>query len=384
MRLSNFILSNLEDILQEWEDFASTLGPLLDADKIELRDHAGAVLKVIAKDLETAQAEDESIAKSQGLALPATADTAAEIHAADRVAAGFNGEQVMAEYRALRSSVLRLWSRRIEITTADEIQDMVRFNEAIDQAQTESMARYTKMLREAQNLFLAILGHDVRTPLGAISMGAQVLLQDQSLPSKALIVGQRIFNSSQRMDEIIRDLLDFSTSHLGDGIPVDPHTVDLRHVCQNVVDEAMTFHPDRKVELVAEGNLTGMWDGARMAQAFANLLSNAIQHGRPETAIRVTLKGFEKEVVFEVHNDADPISPAKLRTFFDPVRRFAIRPANERSSSRTQNLGLGLYVVKEIVIAHEGNVSVCSSTQDGVTFTVRLPRLNLKRRNAGA
>ena len=381
MKLSVFILTNLEDILQEWEDFASTLGPLLDADKIELRDHAGAVLKVIAKDLETAQAEDESIAKSQGLAPPATDDTAAEIHAADRVAAGFNGEQVMAEYRALRSSVLRLWSRRVAITTPAEIQDMVRFNEAIDQAQTESMARYTKMLREAQNLFLAILGHDVRTPLGAISMGAQVLLQDQTLPPKALKVGQRIFNSSQRMDEIIRDLLDFSTSHLGDGIPVDPHTVDLRQICQNVVDEAMTFHPDRTVELHAEGNVTGAWDGARMAQAFANLLSNAIQHGRPGTPISVTLSGVEEEVVYEVHNEADPISPARLRTFFDPVKRFAIRPASERSSSRTQNLGLGLYVVKEIVAAHEGKVSVRSTEQEGVTFTVRLPRRALQRRN---
>jgi signal transduction histidine kinase len=381
MKLSVFILSYLEDILQEWEDFASTLGPLLDADKTELRDHAGAVLKVIAKDLETPQAEHESIAKSQGLAPHAAVDTAAEIHAADRVAAGFNGEQVMAEYRALRSSVLRLWARRVGITTADEIQDMVRFNEAIDQAQTESMARYTKMLREAQNLFLAILGHDVRTPLGAISMGAQVLLQDQTMPSKALKVGQRIFNSSQRMDDIIRDLLDFSTSHLGDGIPVDPHPVDLRAVCQSVVEEATTFHPDRTIELRVEGNVTGAWDGARVAQAFANLLSNAIQHGRPETPVRVTLTGLEKEVVYQIHNDADPISPAKLRTFFDPVKRFAIRPASERSSSRTQNLGLGLYVVKEIVAAHEGAVSVCSSEQEGVTFTVRLPRRPLQRKN---
>lgn len=381
MKLSVFILSNLEDILQEWEDFAATLGPLRDADKPELRDHAAAVLKVIAKDLETAQAEHESIAKSQGLAPPAAADTAAEVHAADRVAAGFNGDQVMAEYRALRSSVLRLWARRVEITTADEVQDMVRFNEAIDQAQTESMARYTKMLKEAQNLFLAILGHDVRTPLGAISMGAQVLLHDQTLPPKALKVGQRIFNSSQRMDEIIRDLLDFSTSHLGAGIPIDPHAVDLREICQNVVGEAMTFHPDRTIDLSAEGNVVGSWDGARMAQAFSNLLSNAIQHGRPGTPVRVTLTGLETEVLYEVHNDADPIPPAKLRTFFDPVKRFAIRPASERSSSRTQNLGLGLYVVKEIVSAHEGNVAVRSTEHDGVTFTVRLPRRALKKRH---
>jgi signal transduction histidine kinase len=381
MKLSSFILSHLEDILQEWEDFASTLEPLVNANKKELRDHAAAVLKVIAADLDTPQGEHESIAKSKGLGPQAADDTAAEIHAADRVAAGFTGEQVMAEYRALRSSVLRLWACQVDVTTAGDIQDMVRFNEAIDQAQTESMARYAKMLREAQHLFLAILGHDVRTPLGAISMGAQVLLQDQTLPSKALKVGLRIFNSSKRMDAIVRDLLDFSTSHLGDGIPVDPYTVDLAETCLAVVEEARTFHPDRKIDLVIEGDLTGAWDGARMAQVFSNLISNAIQHGKPESLIKVSMRGLPGEVIYEVQNEAKLISPAKLRTLFDPVKRFAIRPASERVASRTQNLGLGLYVVKQIVTAHEGKVSVSSSENDGVVFSARLPRVTPHRRN---
>lgn len=381
MKLSDFIRTNLESILQEWEDFASTLEPLADADKTELRDHAAAVLKVVAADLDTPQAEHESIAKSKGLGPQASDDTAAEIHAADRVASGFTGEQVMAEYRALRSSVLRLWARQVEITTAGDIQDMIRFNESIDQAQTESMARYAKMLREAQNLFLAILGHDVRTPLGAISMGAQVLLQDQSLPSKALKVGLRIFNSSKRMDTIVRDLLDFSTTHLGDGIPVDPHTVDLGEICLGVVEEARTFHPDRKIDLVVEGDVSGAWDGARISQAFSNLISNAVQHGRPDSAIGISLRGFPDAVSYEVKNEAEPIPPAKLRTLFDPVKRFAIRPANERVASSTQNLGLGLYVVKQIVAAHDGEVSVRSNEHDGVVFSARLPRLQPLRRN---
>jgi signal transduction histidine kinase len=243
------------------------------------------------------------------------------------------------------------------------------------------MARYTKMLREAQNLFLAILGHDVRTPLGAISMGAQVLLHDQTLPSKALKVGLRIFNSSQRMDEIVRDLLDFSTSHLGDGIPVDPHTVDLLEICQNVVEEARTFHPDRKIFLTTDGHLVGAWDGARVAQAFSNLVANAIQHGKPDSAIKVSIYGRPDEVVYTVQNESDVIPPSKLRTFFDPVKRFAIRPVSERTASNIQNLGLGLYVVKQIVTAHEGDITVTSSEKEGVIFTVRLPRKTPHRRS---
>ena len=381
MKLSDFIRSNLECILQEWEDFASTLAPLADANKKELRDHAAAVLKAVAADLDTPQAEHESIAKSKGQGPQAADDTAAEIHGADRVASGFTGEHVMAEYRALRSSVLRLWARQADITTASDIQDMIRFNESIDQAQTESMTRYAKMLREAQNLFLAILGHDVRTPLGAISMGAQVLMQDQTLPSKVSKVALRIFNSSKRMDAIVRDLLDFSTTHLGDGIPVEPHTVDLAEIGHGVVEEARTFHPDRRIDLVVEGDLTGDWDGARMSQAFSNLITNAVQHGKPETPVKVAMRGLADEVVYEVSNDADVIPTSKLRTLFDPVKRFAIRPASERAAARTQNLGLGLYVVKQIVAAHEGEVSVRSSEHDGVIFSARLPRVMPNRRN---
>lgn len=380
MSLSAFILSNLEPILKEWEEFAASLAPLEDATRLQLRDHAAAVLRVIAHDLDTPQEEYQSIAKSKGLAKTVGVDTAAETHAEERVAAGFSGEQVMAEYRALRSSVLRLWARSAGITTQDDIRDMIRFNEAIDQAQTESMARYSRMLREAQNLFLAILGHDVRTPLGAVSMGAQVLLMDQSLPSKALKVGLRILNSSKRMDAIVRDLLDFSTTHLGEGIPIDPRTVDLLEICRNTMDEAKTFHPDRQLELTADGHFVGAWDGQRMGQAFSNLLSNAIQHSTPGSAIRVSIVGHANEVVYQVQNQAEPLSATKLRTLFDPIKRFAIRPASERVGARMQNLGLGLYVVKEIVNAHDGAISVTSTIDDGVTFTVRVPRQTPHRR----
>lgn len=379
MRLAPFILGNLEKILEEWEEFAATLGPLEDANKVELRDHAAAVLKVIAADLAIPQGESESIAKSKGLGPVALRETAAEIHAADRMASGFNSDQVMAEYRALRSSVLRLWAKNADVHTADEIEDMVRFNEAIDQAQTESMTRYSKLMRESQNLFLAILGHDVRSPLGAVSMGAQVLLQDKNLPAKVLKVAVGIFNSSKRMDDIVRDLLDFSTSHLGGGIPIDPFTVDLAEVCRNVVEEAQTFHPDRKIELSCKGELTGAWDGARLAQAFSNLISNAVQHGKQDGVIYVTIDGSEADILFEVQNEADVIPTAKLRTLFDPVKSFAIRPPSERSLSRVQNLGLGLYVVKEIIKAHEGKIQVSSTQETGAKFSVQLPRLTPQR-----
>ena len=381
MKLSKFILQNLEKILQEWEDFAGTIvAPGNTMDAVELRDHAEAMLKVIAADLDTFQNEQESIEKSQGLAPDASTETAAEIHAAARLGSGFSGDQVMAEYRALRSSVLRLWSRRTDITTADEIRDMVRFNEAIDQAITESLGRYSQMVRESQNLFLAILGHDVRTPLGAISMGAQVLLLDPTLPSKAVKVGARIMNSAKRVDVIVRDLLDFSTTHLGEGIPINPHDTHLGDICENLVEEIRTFHADQKIEVLVSGNLRGVWDGPRISQAVSNLLSNAVQHGDPDTPIKVALHGEKERVVWTIQNRSELIPAAKLRTLFDPVKRFAIRSTEQRVLGNMKNLGLGLYVAREIVKAHDGKIEVKSTKSDGVTFTITLPRQVPNRR----
>ncbi|MDP9109681.1 MAG: HAMP domain-containing histidine kinase, partial [Pseudomonadota bacterium] len=251
------------------------------------------------------------------------------------------------------------------ITLASEIQDMVRFNEAIDQAQSESMGRYASMLREAQTLFLSILGHDVRTPLGAISMGAQVLLRDPASSAQAVKVGHRIFNSSQRVADIVRDLLDFSTTHLGEGIPIEPLAVDLGKLCEDVVEEVRMFHPERKITLQVAGEVEGPYDAARMAQVFSNLLANAVQHGHPDSTIRVGLGGDQEAIRFTVQNDAALIAPEKLRTFFDPVRRFAIRPSSERIGAGAAHLGLGLYVVKEIVRAHGGTVTVTSTAAGG-------------------
>ena len=131
MRLSNFILKNMEAILQEWEDFAATLNPLASASKLRLRDHAKDMLKVIAADLETEQDAQEGIEKSKGHAPAAQGTTAAESHAEDRMMSGFSIEELMAEYRAMRASVLRLWQLKVQKADELDLQDMLRFNEAI-------------------------------------------------------------------------------------------------------------------------------------------------------------------------------------------------------------------------------------------------------------
>ena len=381
MRLSTFILTNMEAILQEWEDFAKTIhaGIHLMTAK-ELRDHAQAMLKVVAADLETYQARQEGIDKSQGLAPLVPDDTAAEFHAVDRLASGFTIEELTSEYRALRASVLRLWQDDIKNITAGEFKDMVRFNEAIDQSLAESIARYSEMHRDSQNLFLAILGHDVRSPLGTISMGAQMLASNATLPPNAVKTAALIVGSSNRVAEIVSDLLDFSTSHLGDGIPVATSPMDFSPVCTAIVEEMGLFHRERSIQLDIAGDMEVVWDRVRISQAFGNLIANAIDHGAAQAPIAVTVRAHnDDEIIWTVQNAGEVISTAQLRTIFDPAKRFALRPASERKLSDKINLGLGLYITREIIVAHGGRIGITSTTEDGTIFTIRLPRKGLSK-----
>lgn len=385
MRLSKFILSNMEAILQEWEDFAKTIHATIHLMTArELRDHAEAMLKVVAADLDTYQARQEGIDKSQGLAPVVAADTPAEIHAVDRLSSGFTIEQLTAEYRALRASVLRLWQDDIVNITAGEIRDMVRFNEAIDQSLAESVARYSEMHRDSQNLFMAILGHDVRSPLGAISMGAQILSSNTNLTPNAVKTAALIVDSSKRAAEIVSDLLDFSTSHLGDGIPVTTSAMDFSPVCTTLVEEMRLFHPERSIQLEISGDMQVMWDRSRISQAFCNLITNAIDHGAPGEPIVVTVRAHnDDEIIWTIQNAGEVISSAQLRTIFDPAKRFALRPASERKLSDKLNLGLGLYITREIIHAHGGRIEITSTQEEGTIFTIRVPRTG-KSKNANS
>lgn len=175
MRLADFIILNIEPILQQREDFAKTLTPAANGmNSLALRDHAERMLHAIAIDLGTSQSDEARILKSHGAAFGMEEVTSAETHAEARQASGFTIGQMIAEYRALRTSVLMLWMPPDHVSKVEEIADVIRFNEAIDQALAESVVTYTNAVDAARNVFLGVLGHDLRSPLGAISLSAEV------------------------------------------------------------------------------------------------------------------------------------------------------------------------------------------------------------------
>lgn len=371
-RLAEFILSDIETILQAWEDFARSIEPpALTMDDAELRDHARQMLLAFASDLSTAQSEQESAAKSKGMGERSKKDTAAETHAEARLRSGFTVVQLVSEYRALRSSVLSLWSVQKGVPESTDIADMTRFNEAVDQALAESVARYELLVKQSRNMFLAILGHDLRNPLGTLLTGSNFIMEAGEVPPKYVLVATRMFGSAKRMSKLINDLIDFTRSHLGPGIPMNATKGDLTAVCEQVVNESRTVHPDRTITFNSPATVDATFDGSRIAQLLSNLLGNAFQYGSDEFPVTINIASDADEISIAVNNQGPVIPPEKIASIFDPMVRLPADGATSRPE-RT-SLGLGLFISREIAHAHGGKIDVSSNGQDGTTFVVRLP-----------
>ena len=375
MRLADFITSHAEAILAEWVTFAAASGPAGHGmDLLALRDHAAEMLTAIVADLRTPQTDAEQAAKSRGNADPpaiTARETAASVHGAGRAESGFTLSEMVSEYRALRASVLRLWTTANGGLTGADLDDLIRFNEAIDQALAESATRYTQDLDQSKEMFLAILGHDLRSPLGAVITSSQFMLDSGGLAEPHLTLTTLISRSATRMNEMVGELLDFTSSRLGTGVPVVPGDMDLGEVVRDAVDEVAAAHPTSALRLDASGDLRGAWDAARVSQVLTNLLANAVQHGAADAPVGVSARGEAAGVVLRVRNGGRAIPPQKLPGLFDPLKRLHAGDAAARNGG---HLGLGLYIAERIVTAHGGTIEVASSPDAGTEFTVRLPR----------
>jgi signal transduction histidine kinase len=372
MRLADFIAANTEPILAEWVTFARSSGPAGELMELSgLRDHAREMLLTIVRDLRSPQTDREQAEKSKGQAPAAEGepDTAAEVHGAGRAGSGFTVGEMVSEYRALRASVIRLWTQAQGTLTGDQLQDLMRFNEAIDQSLAESLTRYTRDLDQSKEMFLAILGHDLRNPLNAVIMGSQYMLDTIELVEPHRTLATRMLRSARRMNAMVGDLLDFTRSRLGTGVPIVRRPMDLEKEVKHAVDELAGAHPTSDITLQTRGALHGEWDCARISQVLVNLLGNAVQHGSTKSPITVTLTGREEDVVFTVHNRSPVIRPSELPGIFSPFKRLQ---ASE--GAPTGSLGLGLYIAERIVTAHGGTITAASSDAVGTSFTVTLPR----------
>lgn len=277
---------------------------------------------------------------------------------------------MIAEYRALRTSVLALWLPPDYVSKDQEVNDIIRFNEAIDQALAESVVSYATAVETARNVFLGVLGLELRSPLGAVLLSAEVLLRAGDLPPKPTKNVSRIYTSVKRSIKIVGDLLDFTRTQLGSEIPIRIEREDLALTCKGMVEEATAYHPDRQIDFLSEYTLPWDFDKSRMEQVIANLIGNAIQHGDADTPITVTLKAVDGFALLSVHNGGFPTEDNAKASLFNPLIRH-LQGGVEYGAEA--GLGLGLYIASAIVSAHQGSIEVESEAGRGTTFTVRIP-----------
>lgn len=380
MRLANFILSNVEPILAEWETFARSIVPGENLGQLALRDHAGQILQATARDMKFPQSAAEQAKKSKGLDHGPSGDAldgASKLHAVDRLGLGFNLLEVMSEYRALRASVLRLWRESLPAPDDRDVDDITRFDESLDQSITKAVASYTSRVDQARDMFLAILSHDLRNPLNSIGMNAHLVPLVCADPVEAMACGQQITRSVTVMERMISDLLDYTRTRLGAGMPVKPAPLDLGSVARELFNEFRTAHPDRDIQLRTDGDLNGRWDADRVRQAISNLLGNAIEHGSADYPVTLALRGETTNVFIEVHNGGDPILPGEMQKIFDPLVRGS--SAEHPRKNRPGSIGMGLYIAREVAKSHNGRIEVTSSPEEGTSFTIRLPRESAPR-----
>lgn len=374
MKLSKFLTDHNDEILSEWDKFAKQKAPPgSDLSQQALRDHAQELLIAIAQDIKTPQSKKEQVKKSRGEKLEDKhLDTAATTHGQLRHEGGFTLAVVAAEFRALRATVLRLWMPQVKEMTEEFSNDMLRFNEAIDEVMSQSIDTFSERTTRTRDTFLAVLGHDLRNPLHVMAMTGGVLKKMKNWSEAIPSAGSRIASSSASMTLMVNDLLEYGRTQLGGNLIIKRHVVDMQRICQAVMAEARAAYPDCEFVLQPSGNLTGSFDEARLQQVFANLLNNAARYSEPEKPITMSVTGKADLIAIEVHNFGPVIPARSLEAIFEPLVQLV--KETEHSKPSTHSVGLGLYIAREITQAHGGTIKAESSEHSGTVFTVLLPR----------
>lgn len=374
MKLATFISTRMDDIVAEFVSFARTLEPASLGNSVsQLQDHAREILVTIAADLAVNETSKEKKDKSVGQVSETNgSDTAAAEHGAARQQGGFTLPQLTAEYRALRASVLRLWIPTIKTFTRAASEDMGKFHEGIDKALQESAIKYAEKTDRARDTFLAILGHDLRSPLATMTMAGVVLTREGEGTERTAQIGLRVRRSAAAMTTMVNDLLEYARTELGGKMPVCPSLGDLHDICETAVDEAREAHPDCEFKLISEGETIGDFDGPRLSQVFSNLLNNAAQYRSEQKPVTLKVEGSSNNFTVTVTNFGRQIASESLQAIFDPLVQLSV--SSDQKGPASTSLGLGLFIAREITLAHGGEIKVDSSDKNGTVFTVSLPR----------
>lgn len=235
-----------------------------------------------------------------------------------------------------------------------------------DITRRETMERALRDEGLFREQFMAMLSHDLRIPLSAVSLASDVL-KSEALPASSARWVRRIATSADRMTRMVDELLDLTRARQGGGIPINPRAeTDLGEVVNRAVDELRAAHPNAEIALTTDDRVVGPWDTDRLSQVASNLVANAIAHGTGRIVVHV--RQASGQALLEVKNGGPPIPEDVVPHMFKAFQRRRTKP-----SARTDGVGLGLFIAERIVAAHGGHITVRSSATEGTSFTVVLP-----------
>lgn len=353
-RVADFLRSEQVKIAQVWEDEVRVdLPALRGMTRPVLIDHLfeflGGLAAWIEGDKDSAERAFECLVEG---------------HALQRLGYGVGLETLTREYSKLRIVLMR---QLLAIPQTDDVREsMLRMHEGMDRAINDAMHQYAMRRDEVRERFISILGHDLRDPLSTVVISANMLAANPGLKSDQRIVAARISRACDRMQRMINDVLDFARGHLGGGIPANPTLNDMGEICRAAADEAIGANPQRAIKVDIAGDLRGAFDRDRVHQAMTNLIANAVYHSEYDIEVRAFEADEGHAVVTEVTSHGEPIPEDIRRTLFDAFVHFD-------GAAPRQGLGLGLYIVQQIALAHGGVCSVRSDAK-ATTFSIRWPR----------
>jgi len=268
----------------------------------------------------------------------------------------------------VRGEVVGLLAVAGDSVPADVEEDEWVLSALADQAALAVEKARLNEIAASQERLIGIVSHDLRNPIAAVSNAAELLLRHDELDEEAVRTVLRIQSSATRATRMVGDLLDFTEARLTGGIRLDPRPGDVHEIVLQVAEDVARAHPDRDIDLVQAGDGRGVWDAERLGQVAENLVTNAVRYSPAGSKVLVESRGEGTEVVIRVRNGGDPIPASRLPHVFEPMQRGT---SDQRGGARS--VGLGLYIVQQIVEAHHGEVEV-SSNSTGTIFTVSLPR----------
>lgn len=342
-----------------------------DLDDEALRDYVPRLIDDLADGLDTSTAA-KLANPGQGIIIGSS--EAAKKHVRHRFQQEFSLADLLGELTHIRAAIVDLATRENVALAGSEAQLV---HSAIDEVMNTAACEMAEMTaahlrREVEfgELFVAILGHDLRTPLTTIHLTVANLLRHEDVPAWLTQHHQRIASATDHMQRMVAELLDMTRIRAHGGIPISREPGDLRSICGKTIEQLQLEHNDRTVLFNALGNTRGQWDAVRMAQVVSNLIGNALTYSPPDTPVRVELSYENDRVVLRVNNKGAPIPPELIASVFEPFRRGT---QGNATTNPSEGLGLGLFIAKEIVKAHGGTIGLTSDEHEGTTVTATLP-----------